>query len=132
MNNYKHKHVTMPRAKRQAIRVSFHDTRKVTSETLKATPDFGLTKSQRLTSGHELVNKSTKAMTGPTGHLLVPDGSESHLHTLPIDFENSPNEILVRNTIGLHDPATIWPSRSLERHHAFQHLLNRCVIVIGR
>lgn len=67
-------------------------------------------------------------MTGPTGQLLSTDASVSHLLSLPLDVENGTGEILARNTIGLHNPATIWPGRSLERRRAFQHFLNRCVV----
>ena len=66
-------------------------------------------------------------MTGPTRNILSPDTPTSHLHSLPLDFDDATGEILASNTISLHDPATIWPSRSIERQRAFQHLLNRCI-----
>ena len=63
-------------------------------------------------------------MIGPTRHLLSPNPLVTHLPSLPPDDANG---ILVENTLNLHDPAAIWPNRSLERRRAFQHLLNRCI-----
>ena len=66
-------------------------------------------------------------MTGPTSHLLSPESPGSHILGLPQGLEDATSEILARETISLHDPATTWPSRSFERRRAFQHLLNRRV-----
>ena len=70
-------------------------------------------------------------MTGPTGNLLSSSGPVSHILSLPLGLDNGINDVLARNTIDLHDAITIWPSRSLERRSAFQHLLNRCIILMG-
>ena len=70
-------------------------------------------------------------MTGPTGILLSSSGSVSHILSLPPGLDNGINDVLAKNTIDLHDAATIWPSRSLERRRAFQHLLNRCIEIMG-
>ena len=69
-------------------------------------------------------------MTGPTGHLLSSNGPVSHVLNIPLGLDNDINDILANNTIDLHDAATIWPSRSLERRRAFQHLLNRCIEIV--
>lgn len=100
---------------------------------LKITPEFSLTNitSSKVLGECELVNSSEEEMTGPTGHLLSPDGPVPHLHSLSLEFDNDTSESLGRDIISLHDPATIWPSRSLERRRAFQHLLNRCLTITG-
>ena len=69
-------------------------------------------------------------MTGPTGHLLSSSGPVSNILNLPLGLDNGINDILAKNTIDLHDAATIWPSRSLERRRAFQHLLNRYIEIV--
>ena len=71
-----------------------------------------------------------KGMTGPTGNLLSSSGPVSHILSLPLGLDNGINDVLAKNTIDLHDAATIWPSRSLERRRAFQHLLNRCIEIM--
>ena len=73
---------------------------------------------------------STKGMTGPTGNLLSSSGSVSHIPSLPLGLDNGLRDVLAKNTIDLHDTATIWPSRSLERRRAFQHLLSRCIEIM--
>ena len=70
-------------------------------------------------------------MTGPTGNLLSSSGPVSHILSLPPGLDNGMNDVLAKNTVDLHDAATIWPSRSLERRRAFQHLLNRCIEIMG-
>ncbi len=84
-----------------------------------------LNKSDLQTTGQQF----DKAMTGPTTHLLASDAPVSYLSSLPLAFNNGTRDVLVSDTIDLHDAATVWPSRSLERRRAFQHLLNRCIAV---
>lgn len=71
-------------------------------------------------------------MTGPTGPLLSSGEPVSHFLSLPLELDHDTRDILTRNTVDLHDGPTVWPSRSLERRRAFQHLLNRRVAIAGR
>lgn len=71
-------------------------------------------------------------MTGSTAPLLFSGEPVPHFLSLPLDLDNGTRDILTRNTIDLHDGVTVWPSRSVERRRAFQHLLNRRVAIIER
>lgn len=71
-------------------------------------------------------------MTASTGPLLSSGESVSHFLTLPLELDNGTRDVLTRNTVDLHDGASVWPSRSLERRRAFQSLLNRRVAIMRR
>ena len=130
-----YKSVTMPRV---SDSLSAADTFK-RSETLFFNPDAWTSGVQPYVHNGWLpyftlpyfLSFSTKGMTGPTVNLLSSSGSVSHILSLPPGLDNGINDVLAKNTIDLHDAATIWPSRSLERRRAFQHLLNRCIEIMG-